>query len=429
MKRAIVVGSGAGGCAAARELSLHFEVAVLEAGHAFEPFDRDLSLFEPARRAGLFLDERMISLLFPEMRIQKARDGLVHVTGRCVGGTTALATGNALRYDGDLAAMGLDLSPEFADLARIAPQTREHHRRWSDLTVRLFAAFEELGYDPQVTPKFMEDADRCVACGRCVLGCRFGAKWTADRLIEGVPRVTVREGCTVDAIAIEGGRATGVWFSQKGAGRRFLAADLVVLAAGGLGTPVILNASGIPTARTLFVDPVICVAAPWKGARLDAQLPMPFVAQRDGYILSPYFDWLSFFFNGDWARPAHDIMSIMVKFADSSRGSFDGRVLDKPLSVHDREVIVRSVEESKRVLDVLGVRREDMFLGTLNAGHPGGCLPLTGDTVKTLHDAALPANLYVADASLLPRAMGNPPILTIMALATRVARVAAGRFA
>jgi hypothetical protein len=151
-----------------------------------------------------------------------------------------------------------------------------------------------------------------------VLGCRFGAKWTADKLLRDVAGVSVRTGCTVLEVAREGTRATGVAV-RTGCGKtEFMPADLVVLAAGGLGTPVILDATGIPTRPTLFVDPVICVAAPWPGARLDAQLPMPFVSQRDGYILSPYFDWLSFFFNGHWRRPAHDIMSIMVKFADSS---------------------------------------------------------------------------------------------------------------
>ncbi|MBR3234403.1 MAG: hypothetical protein IKG11_02195 [Atopobiaceae bacterium] len=43
----------------------------------------------------------------------------------------------------------------------------------------------------------------------------------------------------------------------------------------------------------------------------------------------------------------------------------------------------------------------------------------------SLHHASLPANLYLADASLFPRAMGNPPMLTIMALAKRIARLAA----
>jgi choline dehydrogenase-like flavoprotein len=35
----------------------------------------------------------------------------------------------------------------------------------------------------------------------------------------------------------------------------------------------------------------------------------------------------------------------------------------------------------------------------------------------------------VADASLLPESLGRPPILTIMALATRIARLCAERFA
>lgn len=39
----------------------------------------------------------------------------------------------------------------------------------------------------------------------------------------------------------------------------------------------------------------------------------------------------------------------------------------------------------------------------------------------TLHSSLLPENLYIADATLLPKAMGNPPILTIMALAKRIA--------
>jgi choline dehydrogenase-like flavoprotein len=41
-----------------------------------------------------------------------------------------------------------------------------------------------------------------------------------------------------------------------------------------------------------------------------------------------------------------------------------------------------------------------------------------------MHSSKLPDNLYVADASLFPESLGNPPILTIMAMAKRVARVA-----
>ena len=425
MAQAIVVGSGPGGCMAAKELAAGgLDVTVLEAGRVFKPFSWDMDKLEPVRRAGLFFDERMISLLFPEMRIAKAQDGLVHVAGRTVGGTSTLATGNALRYDRYLAELGIDLDAEFAELEHEVPQTIDHRSGWSELTERLFSAFEELGLDPQVTPKFMEDPSRCAHCGMCVLGCKNGAKWTADQLIAGTEGIALVEGATVKEIAIEGGRAVGA-VVRKGGRAELVRADIVVLAAGGLGTPVILGASGIPASPTLFVDPVLCVAARVPGARLERQLPMPFVSEQPGYILSPYFDWLSFYFNKAWRMPHGDIMSLMVKMADASIGSYDGRRLDKPLVDSDWEAIARAVDQCYDVLEAVGVSREEAFLGTLNAGHPGGCFPLTEAEAETLHHSALPANLYIADASLFPRSMGNPPMLTIMALSKRVARLAA----
>ena len=55
--------------------------------------------------------------------------------------------------------------------------------------------------------------------------------------------------------------------------------------------------------------------------------------------------------------------------------------------------------------------------------HPGGMLPLTQKEKETLRHADLPDNLYIADATLLPRSMGNPPMLTIMALAKKIAAI------
>ena len=167
MGKIIVVGSGAGGCIAARELAAAgFDGVLLEAGRAFQPFSWNVSAFEPARRAGLFFDEHMIQLLFPEMRVLKARDGgLVHVNGRALGGTTTLATGNALRYDRYLAGIGINLDAEFGELADEVPQSTDHRDGWSQLTERLFQVFAEPGLDPQVTPKFLQDPRACVACG------------------------------------------------------------------------------------------------------------------------------------------------------------------------------------------------------------------------------------------------------------------------
>lgn len=116
-----------------------------------------------------------------------------------------------------------------------------------------------------------------------------------------------------------------------------------------------------------------------------------------------------------------DIVSIMIKLADREFGSTDGRDINKPMTNIDNRNMKRALELTRDIVERIGVPREEQFLGTLNAGHPGGMLPLTAAEKDTLHNPALPANLYVADATILPKAMGFPPILTIMALAKRIA--------
>jgi choline dehydrogenase-like flavoprotein len=226
-------------------------------------------------------------------------------------------------------------------------------------------------------------------------------------------------GCKVERVVIEQGKATGV-VARTGLLRRFYPADLVILAAGGLGTPVILQSSGIPCEPRLFVDPVLTVAAHWPDALQCKEIEMPFVVQREHFILSPYFDFLSFFFNKAWQHPAKDILGIMIKLADTNVGSISRRTIAKRLTAGDRQSLGAGVDLCKQILRRFGVKEEDIFLGTINAGHPGGMLPLTAAEAQSFHPARLPANLYVADATLLPCSLGNPPILTIIALAKRV---------
>ena len=419
MREAIVIGAGAGGAAAARELAGTYHVTLLEQGSAFKPFGFKLGSFERMRMAGLFVDPHMITPLFPHMHISNM-GSMPLVWGTGLGGTTNLATGNAIRYDGPLRELGVNLDEEFAELDAIVPQTTAHQQRWSHLTRETYDAFVAEGLDPVVMPKFM-DAKRCANCGQCVLGCRYGAKWTSDRLLDDVDPALLTTLANHRVVRLEtiGNQVASVICKHAGKTVK-LHADLVVLAAGGVGTPRVLEASGISCEESLFTDPVLCVAAPWPGADMHRELPMPFASQRNGYILSPYFDYLSFFFDGKWRMPAGDIFSLMIKFADDEDGHVGRRHVRETLTEHDYETAAYGVNDCLRIMNRMGIHEEETFFGMLNAGHPGGTLPLTRANAQS----RLPRNLYVADSSLFPRSMGNPPILTIMALAKKVSKAA-----
>jgi hypothetical protein len=136
---------------------------------------------------------------------------------------------------------------------------------------------------------------------------------------------------------------------------------------------------------------------------------------------------LSYFFNKAWKPPAGDILSFMIKLADANEGGIDGRGWRKTLTSRDRATLAEAMEICTDVFGRLGIPRESLFLGTLNAGHPGGMFPLTAAESRTLHHDRLPGNLFIADASLFPVSLGRPPILTIMALAKTIGRrLAAG---
>jgi choline dehydrogenase-like flavoprotein len=424
MKHAIVVGSGAGGATVAKELQSKFDVTVLEAGREFHPFALEMPTIELGKKTGLLLDEREMSLFFRTYQIRKSSE-MVLVNGIGLGGSTTVSCGTGLRMDQDLKAIGINLDDEFQEVFREIPVSITHQKRWHKYTRRLFEICCEMGLDPQPLPK-MGNYEKCISCGRCMLGCKNGAKWDSRQFLQVAQDrgARVETNCRVERVVIKDGRVTGVE-ARHGLTRQFYPADWVILAAGGFGTPVILQNSGIACEPHLFVDPVLCLAFKWENALQHKEIGMPFAMQREHYILSPYFDYLSFLFNKAWKYPAKDTLGIMIKLADSTTGSISKHEVRKALTALDKVRMSEAVKTAKEILLRFGAKEQDMFLGTLYGGHPGGMLPLTRREAESFHHDRLPENLYVADATLIPESLGNPPILTIVAIAKRISKLIA----
>jgi choline dehydrogenase-like flavoprotein len=150
---------------------------------------------------------------------------------------------------------------------------------------------------------------------------------------------------------------------------------------------------------------------------------MAWFIKQDKYILSPYFDLLSYWFHQPWKDvAAEDRVGMMIKLADTEQGtvSADGTVT-KSLTKEDYEGLDRGRAEAIRIMEASGVSGPFVD-GMIHGGHLGGTTPLTRDTVEAMCPDGLPRDLWVADLSLMPRSQGLPSMLTTMALSLRVTK-------
>ena len=416
--RAIVVGTGAGGATAARKLANDgFEVIILEAGKEFKPFRRLLSLAGPFRRTGLLGSEKNITRLFPPMDTIRSSNDLVLVRGITTGGSTVLSCGNVVRAEHGLNEIGLDLTPEFEEIERDIGVTEFPRERWQPVTQRMFEAAEKLGLEPKTTPKAV-DSIKCVSCGLCELGCTTGARWDSRSFLNDAigAGAILYTSSPVEKVIIEKGQVKGVII-----GSRTIKADIVVLAAGGIGTAQILKASGLPAKDNLWVDIVLTLGGVLKGANQIKEPPMVWYTKHEDYILSPYIDILSHWFHKPWRNVSiEDRVGVMVKLADIEEGAVfaDGKV-QKTIKREDHLRLDEAIGEAKRIMEYAGVSGPYVN-GVHNGGHLGGTVPLTKEDVDSMKPSWLPEGLWVADLSLAPRSQGLPTILLAAAMALKV---------
>lgn len=415
---AIIVGTGPGGGSVANELGKQgWKLLILEKGHG-----------EPIK--GTF-GQLVKTALVPgkSMHFTQQFLGLMH--GITVGGSTFSYYATAieppyamfekhnidLRLEVEEIFQELPIAPLADDLIGPAANTIAHSAR-------------ALGYDWQKLPKIVYQ-DRCrTNCDKCTLGCPYGAKWTSRMYIDQVTAngSALLTGAEVIRVIHENGVAKGVEFSHQG--RRHQAyGSTIILAAGGIGSPVILRRSGFSKiGKDLFFDPLIIVHG--EVDNLDGGKEFPMAAgcnfHEEGYMLTdlvlprPLF-WL---FTAQVLRldrlNAHkNTLPIMIKVRDELGGHLTTRGgVRKRLGQIERKRLTAGYEHARKILTNAGARM--IYKSWYIAVHPGGTVKI-GDTVDSNLQTEI-ANLYVCDCSVIPEAWGQPPTLAIIALGKRLGR-------
>jgi hypothetical protein len=423
-KNVIVVGSGAGGLTTAKELANNgYLVTLVEAGSDFSPLNRHFQYAYPLVRLGLLGSEKTISRFFPHMKTSRASKKLLIVRGKTLGGSTTLSCGNIIRAERGLKEIGLNLTSEFEEIETSIRVKTIPFEKWRPLTLRMYKAAKDLNLNPYPTPKAV-DIKKCVSCGLCELGCARKAKWDVLEFLDESMRknVNIFTKTAVERLIIKNNQVKGIE-AKTGKKKLKFYSDIVVLAAGGIGTAQILKNSGIETSNTLWVDIVATLGGVYKDSKQLKELPMLWYTKQEDYMMSPYIDVLSLWFHKPWRNVSvKDRVGLMVKLADSPNGtvSNDGRIT-KELTPRDVDKLEEGLKLAKQVMKMAGVEKP-FITGMLNGGHLGGTVPLTKNETSSMKPSYLPENLWITDLSLIPTSQGMPTILLTSALALRVTR-------
>ncbi len=419
----LIVGSGAGGATLAKELvGKGKDVLVVEKGRREEK----VGTFRDALR---YYDAT--SLKIP----RKSKEGVILWRTFMAGGSTVVSCGNATRcLVEELADLGITLDEEFAEAEREMHVSPIDERLLSEGSEKIRWAAKELGYSMELMPKFVDPA-KCTKCGQCALGCASGAKWTALDYLEEAKQngADILYDTTVEQVLVQNGKARGI----RGVGSRGqveILSGVVVLAAGGLGTPVILQQSGIQEAgRGLFSDLLVTTYGVTKGLNQMREPAMALVDhefhQTKGFILSPYVNLTRMVRSMEsgasgLALPTRRLIGIMTKIVDEPAGRVyaDGTV-SKPVTERDRMRLQEGSSIAAEILVRAGASRKSVVVSNPQGAHHGGTAAIGNIVDKDLQTKV--DNLFVCDASALPVSPGLPPILTIVALAKRLARTLA----
>ena len=351
----------------------------------------------------------------------------------------------------------------------------------------LIRGLEQLRWHHGLLPRDVRGCAQDDACGYCGMGCRRAAKqstlvtYLQDAAAQGA-RVVVD--CDARRVMIEDGAARGVE-ARAGAHTVTVRAKAVVLAAGAVHSPALLLRSGVSLpmlGRNLALHPATAVLAdmneavrPWTGtvqahysdqfADLDAGYGFKFeTAPVHPSLQALAAPWESAAGHRDRMAklPRTALVGILLRdrFGGRVRVDRDGvAVVDYRLSRYDRAHLRRAIGTAAEVLEAAGAREVWAPLACTVTYHPGangareewlrrvdaagwGPNELLLVTFHQMASCRMGASastsvvdaehrvwgirgLYVADASTFPSSSGVNPMLTVLAIAHRAARIIA----
>lgn len=477
----VVIGSGAGGAVTAYELARKgLDVLILEAGPYVpsEQFSED------------FNDS--LERLYQDHGGQTNKDGdLLLLQGRCVGGSTVVNGCVSFRTpDFILEQWGRDFG-----LTNLSPEAMQP---WFERVEKLLSIEENGEHEIAAHSRLVRDGARklgwsvkpfkrnireCALTGHCLSGCKsdrkqsmlvtylpwalaHGARLYADTRVTGIDQSDGRVlGVSAQVTDQQGHRVADVAVSAK----------LVVLAAGAVQSPLLLQQSGLANSsgqvgRNFACHPSMYVAGrypqpvyAWRGALLGVHVDEFLAPEKGGFILEagglgaaemsmitepgtgvPFVEYMEKArFNSGIVTLIHDHNVGEIRWEDG-RKVVDYRVADSDFpamlaalkasaQIHfaagAEEVYVPSVEKlvirSEAEIDTVLARLQNQPQRLrLVSYHPQGSCRMGADPAKSVaaphgesHDVK---GLYLADASLLPTSIIVNPQVTVYALASYI---------
>jgi choline dehydrogenase-like flavoprotein len=474
-----VVGSGAGGAAVAAELSKSgLKVVVLEEGRSFAPADL---VSKPSWAFRHLYSGR-------GLMVGKGKVLVPLVAGRAVGGSTFVNSAICFRAPDQVLRewerdFGSPWSPErMAPLFAEVEKALEVHKIGPEIARKNSLVFKRGAEKLGLAGDFISrNAPGCVGCGVCQLGCPIGGKGSVDKNLlptaiaqgaEVYSEVRVRD-LLVEKGAVRGVTAEILDQGEVATGIVHVDAPRVFLCAGALGTPQILQRNELcggsgELGRNLHVHPGQPAAALFEEEirYWDGVTQGYFVHMEDAILETftgtPELFWASLPLGQMNLRKLKHAASAGCMIRDRAQGSVrfqgDGRLPDiaYELADSDRTLFIKGAREMARIYFAAGAHTvwplmnptmepsrsldealaqlpDDLPAQKLNpyGSHPQGTCRMSADArrgvCKPTGETHEVQNLFVADGSLFPTALGVNPQITILALATGIARDLARR--